>query len=93
MRPESDARQHSLWEAFLAPFKRRPTHSRFFRAAQPLQVRDRNAFLQAVAERLRNCPEPGDGQVFRAVAEAQKMFFSPPLEVEGGRRISGGKYS
>ena len=64
-----------------------------FRAAQPLQVRDRDGFLQVVAERLRNCPEPGDGQVFRAVAEAQKMFFSPPLEVEGGRRISGGKYA
>ena len=67
--------------------------TQIFRAAQPLQVRDRNAFLEAVAERLRNCPEPGDGQVFRAVAEAQKMFFSPPLEVEGGRRISGGKYA
>jgi len=63
-----------------------------FRAAQPLHVRDRDAFLQAVAERLRNCPEPGDGQVFRAVAEAQKMFFDAPIATEPVERRRVSKY-
>jgi hypothetical protein len=51
-----------------------------FRAARPLRTRDRSAFLQLIADRLRDYPEPGDGQVFRAVAEAQRAFYDPPFE-------------
>jgi hypothetical protein len=50
-----------------------------FRAARPLPVRDRDAFLQMIADRLCGCPEPGDGQVFRVVAEVQRRFHHPPL--------------
>jgi hypothetical protein len=55
-----------------------------FRAARPLAVRDRDAFLRMVADALRDYREPGDGQVFRAVLQAQKTFFDPPLAVDGG---------
>jgi hypothetical protein len=51
-----------------------------FAAAQPLDVADRAAFLQAVAAALRNRPEPGDGDVHRAVREAQRLYFRAPLD-------------
>jgi hypothetical protein len=62
-----------------------------FRAARPLRLRDRDAFLRMIAARLRDCPEPGDGEVFRAVREAQKVFYDPPLltETRGGKHALG----
>ena len=47
------------------------------RAARPLPVRDREAFLQAVAEGLRG-KTIGDGEVFRAVRDAQRLFYDAP---------------
>jgi hypothetical protein len=48
-----------------------------FRAARPLAVHDRDAFLQAVADGLRG-KTIGDGEVFRAVREAQRLFYDAP---------------
>jgi hypothetical protein len=66
-----------------------------FRAARPLRVRDRDAFLQMIADRLRDCPEPGDGQVFQVVREAQRALYDPPLATEpvGRRRAGTSKYA
>jgi hypothetical protein len=50
-----------------------------FRAAAPLPVAARDDFLKAVAEALAGRAEVGDGDVFRAVREAQKQFWDPPL--------------
>ena len=51
-----------------------------FRAARPLRPRDRSAFLQMIADRQRDHLEPGDGELFRIVAEAQRAFYDPPFE-------------
>jgi hypothetical protein len=53
-------------------------------AARPISVDRRDAFLQAVADALRNCGEVGPGSVHRAIAQAQKEFFDPP-EFANGR--------
>jgi hypothetical protein len=42
-------------------------------------VRDRDAFLQEIAERLAGLPERGDGLVYRVVAEIQRRHFDAPL--------------
>ena len=47
------------------------------RAARPLAVRDRDAFLQAVADGLRG-KTIGDGTVFLAVRDAQRLFYDAP---------------
>lgn len=47
--------------------------------AKPLKPEHRDGFLMMVAELLRACPDFGDGDVHRAVREAQKRFFDPPL--------------
>jgi hypothetical protein len=47
-------------------------------AARPLDVGDRDAFLQSVAAALANCTEIGPGAVYRIVAETQHRFFDPP---------------
>jgi hypothetical protein len=62
------------------------------RAARPLHTRDRGAFLRAVADGLRDCPEPGDGQVFRVVAEAQRRFYDAPTSTDndGHKRMPRG---
>jgi hypothetical protein len=49
-----------------------------FRAARPLAARDRDGFLQAVADALAGCAMIGPGAVDRAVRLAQKRFFDPP---------------
>jgi hypothetical protein len=59
-----------------------------FRAARPLRVRDRDAFLQAVADGLRG-KTIGDGEVFRAVRDAQRRFHDAP-QFERGFGV--GKY-
>jgi hypothetical protein len=46
--------------------------SAIFSAAQPLAVRDRDAFLQAVAELLQARPDIGDGDVHRAIVTSQR---------------------
>jgi hypothetical protein len=53
-----------------------------FEAARPLAVRDRDAFLQAVAEALQGRREIGDGDVHRAVKVAQRQFWDPPITDE-----------
>jgi hypothetical protein len=50
-----------------------------FDAARPLAVRDRDAFLQAVAEALQGHREIGDGDVHRAIVVAQRRFYDPPI--------------
>lgn len=55
-----------------------------FQAARPLHVRDRDGFLQAVADALASCGEIGPGAVNRAVREAQRKFFDPPLATDPG---------
>ena len=63
-----------------------------FRAARPLHVRDRDAFLQAVADGLRG-KVIGDGEVFRAVREAQRRFYdAPDLEPASRHRHGISKY-
>jgi hypothetical protein len=52
------------------------------RAARPLQVEDRDPFLQAIAERLAAIPERGDGIVHRTAAEIQRDFWDPPVGLE-----------
>jgi hypothetical protein len=53
--------------------------SAVLRAARPIAVDRRDAFLQAVALTLQNCTELGPGTVFRAIAAAQKQYLDPPL--------------
>jgi hypothetical protein len=48
--------------------------------ALPLHECDHAAYLQAVADLLHDVSEPGDGDVHRAVKEAQRKFFDPPLD-------------
>jgi hypothetical protein len=47
-------------------------------AARPLDVGDRDAFLQAVAAALQGAGEIGPDVVHRVVAETQRQFFDPP---------------
>jgi hypothetical protein len=53
-----------------------------FEAARPLAVRDRDAFLQAVAEVLQGQRVIGDGDVHRAIRVAQRRFYDPPITDE-----------
>jgi hypothetical protein len=48
------------------------------RAAEPLAVGDRGAFLQDVAAALQG-QELGDGMVYRAVAQVQRKYYDPPI--------------
>jgi hypothetical protein len=48
-----------------------------YRAAAPLDVRDRDGFLRAVAAELRG-RELGDGLVARVCADVQARFWRPP---------------
>jgi hypothetical protein len=45
-------------------------------------VRDRDSFLQAVAEALQGRREIGDGDVHRAIATVQRRFYDPPITDE-----------
>jgi hypothetical protein len=55
-----------------------------YRAAAPIDPARRDAFLQRVADSLAGCRSPGDGDVFRAVRDAQAATLSPPRQ--DGRR-------
>jgi len=48
------------------------------RACEPLLPADRDAFLRALAHRLRNELEIGDGVIFRAIRELQRTFWQAP---------------
>jgi hypothetical protein len=50
-----------------------------FRAARPLRVADRDAFLQEVAAALQGHSEIGDGDVYRVLADVQRRHHDPPL--------------
>ena len=47
------------------------------RAAKPLAIGDRDAFLQDVATALQG-QELGDGTVYRVVAQVQRRYYDPP---------------
>jgi len=47
-------------------------------AAAPLPRADIDAFLELVAQQLRGRAMIGDGDVYRAVALAQRTYFKPP---------------
>ena len=47
-------------------------------ASQPLQPHDRSAFLTELAARFEGREDVGDGELFRAVAELQRQFFTAP---------------
>jgi hypothetical protein len=49
------------------------------RAAQPLPVGDRAAFLEALAQALVGYREIGDGQLYVVIREIQRRHFRPPL--------------
>ena len=51
------------------------------RACAPLLPQDRDAFLRALAQVLRDEPELGDGVVFRAIRSLQREFWQPPMSV------------
>jgi hypothetical protein len=59
-----------------------------FRAAQPLAPRDRVAFLEDLANVLREAPHLGDGELYRTIREIQRKHWDAPLAVEasGPRR-------
>jgi hypothetical protein len=54
------------------------------RAAGPLAVERRDAFLQQVASALQGCGEIGPGVVHRICSEAQRAHLDPPdLSADG----------
>ncbi len=53
-------------------------------AEEILAIGDRGAFLQDVAAALRG-QELGDGTVHRAVTQAQRKYFDPPILTPGSR--------
>jgi hypothetical protein len=63
-----------------------------YRACGPIAPDRRGGFLQALAAELRDKPI-GPGSVHRAIVVVQRQYWDPPLEAEGGRRVSGGKYA
>jgi len=49
-----------------------------YAACRPLHVVDRDAFMQALADALRQRGEIGSGVVHRAIRDVQRRFFRPP---------------
>jgi hypothetical protein len=48
------------------------------RAAEPLTIGDRGAFLQDIAAALQG-QELGDGTVYRAITQVQRKYYDPPI--------------
>jgi hypothetical protein len=55
------------------------------RAARPLSVDRRDAFLQQIAHELSSCGERGPGSVHRAIRSVVRDYFDPPDLGGGGR--------
>lgn len=51
--------------------------SMIYAAATPLPRADRDAYFEMVAEKLRQCPDPGDADVYRLRARAAGAFHAP----------------
>jgi hypothetical protein len=51
-------------------------------AAEPLEPKQRRAFLQAVAVELKRRPELGVGTVARVCRVIQRQFRDPPLSTD-----------
>jgi hypothetical protein len=49
-----------------------------YSACRPLHVADRDAFMQALADALRQRGEIGPGAVYRAIRDVQRRFYRPP---------------
>ena len=47
-------------------------------AARLLPSSDHAAFLEEATEALADCPELGDGVVYRVARQLQRKFFDPP---------------
>jgi len=47
-------------------------------ACRPLQPRDRDRFLRAVAQAIAELPEIGPGSVHRAIASVWRQHYAPP---------------
>jgi len=54
-----------------------------FTAARPLDVGQRDPFLQRVAAELARCDVIGPGTVHRVCAATQREFFDPPQLATG----------
>jgi hypothetical protein len=48
-------------------------------AAHPIAPERRGAFLEQVANSLQGCREIGPGAVHKAIREAQRAHFDPPI--------------
>jgi hypothetical protein len=60
------------------------------RAAAPLDVNRRDAFLQAVASALmRHQGELGEGVVYKTCAELQRQHFDAPFATDNGGKYNG----
>ena len=56
-------------------------------AARPLQPRDRDRFLKAVAQAIAELPEVGPGSVHRAIASVWRQHYdAPDLRAESRSR-------
>jgi hypothetical protein len=56
-------------------------------AARPLQPRDRDRFLKAVAQAIAELPEVGPGSVHRAIASVWRQHYDvPDLRAESRSR-------
>jgi hypothetical protein len=60
------------------------------RLAEPLQYAARSAYLERVAQLLRDQTEIGDGIIHRAAEQAQKEFRRSPIQFNG--KAVGSKY-
>jgi len=56
-------------------------------ACRPLQPRDRDRFLRAVAQAIADLPEVGPGSVHRAIASVWRQHYDAPV-----LRTGEGKY-
>ena len=58
------------------------------RLARPLSVADREAFRAAARAALAHVPVHGEGANFRAVANLQRVYFTPPTRRSAGWDMS-----
>jgi hypothetical protein len=61
-----------------------------FEAARPLAVRDRDAFLLELAAALAGVPDPGDGDVARAIRAVQRRHFHAEHRTKPNGLLCGG---